>query len=88
MKREKAQRPSLLAYEIHHGPVHAVAPDLLIDMCKIVEHEKAAWPELRRAGARISQGRLVGMIGVDIDPVEMLVGKRGDDLVGQARDAA
>ena len=63
------------------GAVHAVGAQIRVEVSKVVEHEIAAWSDLRRGGEGVAGRAGVGMIGVDIEPIEGLIGKACQHLV-------
>ncbi len=44
-------------------------------MSKVVEDQKAAWPDLCSGGIGVSLHTFIGMICVDVDPVKAVIGE-------------
>lgn len=81
---EERHRPARLKREIDHGAMHAVLPEVVIDMREVIEHQVAARAHFAGRSAGVAQRRVVGVIGIDIDPVEMAVGEARQNLVRPA----
>src|SRR5262245_40199 len=71
--------------ELDHGAVHTVGAEIWVEVGKVVEDEITARFDLRRGGNRIPGSACKGMIGVDVDPIEVLIGEADQHLVRLSR---
>jgi hypothetical protein len=78
---EQAERPALLNGEVDHRAMDAVAPEKRVNVGKVIEDQKAARLDLRGRSASIPHGSFIGMVRVDVDPIEIPIGKCCELLV-------
>jgi hypothetical protein len=81
---EPGKGPVLGNRELDDGAVRAIGAQIRVEVSKVVEHEIATGFHLRGRGKGVAGRARVGMIGVDIDPVEVPIGETCQHLVGLA----
>jgi hypothetical protein len=64
--------------------VYAVGAELGVHVSEVVEDEIASWLDLGGSGVGVSRHPGIGVVGVDVDPVEVSVGQLPQNDVGQA----
>ena len=81
---EPHEFPAARDGEFHDRAVHPIGAEIRVGVGEIVEHQIAARLHLRRRHARIAARAVIRVVAVDVDPVEMIVGKLRQHLVRQA----
>ena len=82
---EPDDRPTVGDDEIRHGALHAIGPQKRIGVRKVVEHQESPRLDLRGGSVGVAQHAFVRMVRVDINPIEMRVGKACEHTMRGAR---